>query len=326
MAVLRRNQKILAFAIVLVGAVGALLIVAWPQIQDWVKPAKESPPGPTEFVAAVNDEKILRSAYEARLNAQKFYYTNVSPLPEEELAQLGGWVLEELIQEKLLTRLLAQQGITVSDEEARQRIEEVSVKERFKGDWAKYEEELKASYETTLDEVMRTVRLDMLEEKTAQLKTTKHIFAIWVEKKEPQFVSYDVMKAEERTRLEKVNQLKKEKAEALLQKIQNGEDIALLARESSEHQESAGQGGDLGFLFLPTEAGSAPQPKFVSFPGAAAVMQALQVLGVGENKMYEIFTGYAVIKVTEVREGPRGVQSFDDWYQDFRARANIVMF
>ena len=173
---------------------------------------------------------------------------------------------------------------------------------------------------------MRTVRLDMLEEKTAQLKTTKHIFAIWVEKKEPQFVSYDVMKAEERTRLEKVNQLKKEKAEALLQKIQNGEDIALLARESSEHQESAGQGGDLGFLFLPTEAGSAPQPKFVSFPGAAAVMQALQVLGVGENKMYEIFTGYAVIKVTEVREGPRGVQSFDDWYQDFRARANIVMF
>ena len=63
MAVLRRNPKIFAFAIVLIGAVGALLILAWPQIQDWVKPVKESPKIPAEFVAAVNDEKIMRSVY-----------------------------------------------------------------------------------------------------------------------------------------------------------------------------------------------------------------------------------------------------------------------
>lgn len=285
-----------------------------------------APTSKADVAAEVNGEKILKKDLKRRAEVMRYFYTNISPLSENELAQLDNKVLEDFIQEKLLAQVLAQHGLAVSDDEVRQRIQELSVDREFGGDWAKYEQELKDSYHTTLEEVMRTVRLDILKEKSSQLKTKKHVFAIWVEKNVPQFVAYESMTGEMRAQHEKANQEKKQKAEAALARIRGGEDFVVVTRAVSEHKESVQNGGDLGLLALPTDIYSIWKPEDSPFPIDVGFFQALGELGAGEAKLYEGFTGYFIVKITEVQEGPVGIQSFDEWYQDFRARANVVMF
>jgi len=279
-----------------------------------------------EIVATVEGENVLKSDYETRLTAQKYFYTTFSKLPQEELAQIESKVLEEMIQEILLKNFLAKHGISVADEEVRQKIKEASVDKLFKGDWTVYESTLKAMYRTTLPEVMRTVRIELLKEKISNLKTEKHISAIWVSKEVLQFVSYDAMTNELRSELEKANKSKKEKAEELLQKVNNGEDFGGLARENSEDKESAGNGGDLGFLYEPKYINKTGQKTFDSFPDKSAILKAIKELDSGKIKMYETFIGYAVIKVSEVKEGPLGNQSFEEWYPGFREGSDVQIF
>ena len=102
---------------------------------------------------------------------------------------------------------------------SRDTYQEISVDQLFDGDWTKYEEELKTVYYTTLKEVMRTVRINILKEKTSLLKTKKHVLAIWIEKNEYQFASYETMSEEERSELEETNRPKKERAEDVLRRI-----------------------------------------------------------------------------------------------------------
>ncbi len=309
-----------------VGIAATILVVAVIAAGVFVlvkKPA--GPPPEPETAATVNGEDIPYQDYKTRLDAQTYFYSTISPLPEEERAGLTERIREEMIQELLLTQLLAEYGITVTDEEVRQRIQETAVDRLYEGDWAKYEEELKTIYRTTLEEVMRTYRLDILKEKTAELKTQKRVFAIWIEKDELQFASYESMTQEERATLEKANQPKKERAEETLRRIQGGEDFSALAKEVSEDEESAKNGGDLGFLFLDTFMNIGAQPTFDSFPDKNALFAALDELGNGESNMYELFTGYAIIKIAEIKEGPRGIQNFDEWYADFRSRANVTI-
>jgi hypothetical protein len=279
-----------------------------------------------EIVAKVEGENILKSDYETRLAAQKYFYTTFSKLPQEELNKIESRVLEEFIQEILLKNFLAKSSINITDDEVRQKIKETSVDRLFGGSWSEYENSLKNTYHTSLSEVIRTVRIEILKDKVSSLKTEKHIFAIWVSKEVPQFVSYEAMTDELRSELVKANKSKKEKAEELLQKVNNGEDFADLARKSSEDKESADNGGDLGFLYEPKYINKTGQKTFDSFPDKSAVLGALNELESGKVKMYETFIGYGVIKVTEVKEGPLGNQSFEEWYPGFRDSSDVKIF
>lgn len=278
---------------------------------------------PKKIAADVNGQKIYVADYNKRLAAQTYFYTNISPLSKEELIKLNTGVLEEMIQEKLLTKLLSDYEIIINEEEVRQKIKETAVDKRFEGDWTKYENELKKRYHTTLAEVERTFRLEILKENLSQLQTKKHILSIWVSKDEPQFVSNEAMTSEDKARLDRINKVKKDKAEALLLQLQNGADFTALANKSSEDPASAKDGGNLGFLFLPKSPGSQSQEKLNSFPGKSAVFLALEELDAGNIKLYELFTGYAIIKVAEVKDAPLGTKSFEQWYPAFRANAKV---
>lgn len=279
-----------------------------------------------EIVAKVESETILKKEYESRLAAQKYFYTSVAKLVQEEPESIESATIEEMIQEILLTNLLAEQDIKVTDKEVRQRIKKTVVDRKFKGNWTAYEKHLKKEYQTTLEEVMRTTRIELLKEKVAQLKTTKHIFAAWIAKNEPQMISYGAMTAEMRAAHKKANKAKKDKAEGFLQKVKSGEDFAGFAKQISEDTKSAKKGGDLGFLFLPRSADETSQESLISFPGSTAILTALEKLGVGKIKLYEGFTGYTVVKVTEVKEGPVGTQSVKDWYKTYREEADVTIY
>ncbi len=307
-------------------------------------------PKEPEFAAIVNGEKIPYAEFQSRLNAQTYFYSTVSPLPEilqglpeaeegkarelppeqertEKVRELiKEQVREDMIQEILLTQLLREHEIMVSDEEVRQRIQTIAVDQLYGGDWAKYEEDLKTVYRMTIDEVMRTYRLELLKEKTAGLKTQKHVLAIWIEKKEFQFASYESMTEEGRVQHKEVNRTKREKADEALKRLQEGEEFAVAAREFSEDEKGSQSGGDLGFLFLPDkEAPFLPDTEQKNFRGLTAAFLALEELNAGETKLYETFTDYTIIKITEIKEAPLGNQSFDQWYQGFRSRANVII-
>lgn len=267
------------------------------------------------IVAKVNGQAILKNDYEDRLAAQKHYLTNIAKDATDsaqKVAELPQTVLEEMIQEALLTDFLKKNGITVSDDEVRQRMKEITVDPNWKGDWKAYENSLKNQYQTTLVDAMRSFRLIILKEKIASLKTKKHLFGIWVAKEK---VPFTPQEEEEAAR---INQGKLAKAKNTLQRVQKGEDFSSLAKELSEHPQSAQKGGDFGWLVVPPEAASVSD-----FPAVRPVFEAVSVLKRDEVKIFEGFTGYLVAKVTEVNEGPAGQKSIDQWYQELRKNADV---
>jgi parvulin-like peptidyl-prolyl isomerase len=319
----RANKPVFAVAgLVLILTILSTIFSVWT---NWDYVAGRFGRGP-EIAAKVEGETILKEDYETRLAAQKYFYTSVAKLVQEEPESIESATIEEMIQEILLTNLLAEQDIKVTDSEVRQRIKKTVVNRKFKGNWTAYKKHLKKEYHTTLEEVMRTTRIELLKEKVGQLKTTKHIFAAWVAKNEPQMISYEAMTDKMEAAHKKANKAKKDKAEGFLQKVKSGEDFAGLAKQVSEDTKSAKKGGGLGFLFLPHSASETPQESLNSFPGSTAILTALENLGAGEIKLYEGFTGYTVVKVTEVKEGPVGTQSAEDWYKTFREKADVTIY
>jgi len=306
-----------------VGIAATVIVVAVIAAGIFVLVKTQTAPKEPETAAIVNGEDIPYQDYKTRLDAQTYFYTEIDPRPAEELLEIQNQVLEDIIQERLLTQVLSEHGITVTDEKVREHIQETAVDSNFDGDWARYENVLNVHYQTTLKEVMRTVRLDFLKAEMAHLKNKKRVSAIWIEKNELQYVSYESMTEELKDQHIKINQEQLRRAELILTRVEGNEDLSVLAKEFSEDPETAKQGGDLGFLFTPTEAGEASQPSFDSFPGQSAVRQALQELEQGELKLYETFTGYAIVKITEVREAPLGMRSFDAWYPGFRKQAGV---
>ena len=302
-----------------------VLSIAFSIWTNWGYVAGKIGLGP-EVVAKVEGETILKEDYETRLAAQKYFYTNLARPIQEEAESIESVAMEEMIEEILLTNLLAERNIKVTDSEVRQRIKKTLVNSKFKGNWVAYEKSLKKEYRTTLEEVMRTTRIELLKEKVGQLKSTKHIFAAWIAKNEPQFMPYEVMTAEMRAAHKKANKAKKDKAEGFLQKVKSGEDFAGLAKQISEDTKSAKKGGDLGFLFLPRSADETSQESLNSFPGTTAVLTALEKLGAGEIKLYEGLASYTVVKVVEVKEGLVGTQSVEDWYETYREEADVTIY
>ncbi|HEX7456744.1 MAG TPA: peptidylprolyl isomerase [Candidatus Nanoarchaeia archaeon] len=303
----------------------AMISAAFSIWTNWDYVAGQLGFGP-KIAAEVEGETIFQKDLDARVATQEYFYTNVAKLTQEEPMEIEDQVMEEMVQEILLRNLLAERGVTVTDSEVRQRIKETTVDRSFKGNWTAYENYLKSRYHTTLEEVMRTNRIELLKEKLGQLKTEKHILAIWVVKSEPQYISYAKMTDKQKSQHEKANKEKKEKANQVLQRVKNGEDFGKLAEQYSEDKKSAKNGGDLGFLHLPRSVEEAFQESLKSFPGEASVFIALEKLGVGEVKLYESFTGYTIVKVTEIKKGLIGDQSVDSWYKSYREKANVIIY
>lgn len=272
----------------------------------------------------VNNQGISKKEYQQTLESQKYFYENLGALPEG-LESIDKKVQEEFIQEVLLTDLLKKNGITVSDDEVRQRIWDVAVKTNYGGDWSRYENELKDKYHTTLVEVQSTARLDILKEKTAELSDKKHIFTIWIAKNEPQFASDETLPEDIKSQIDQANVPKKLKAEEALAEVNAGANFADLATSYSEDQKSAQNGGDLGLLAVSAPSNLDPTKNEGTFPGNAAVRLALRELDPNTSKLYETFTGYAIIKVTDFEAGPLGSKSFDEWYPSYRAQAKVVV-
>lgn len=275
--------------------------------------------------AVVNGQTISKQEFDKRLADQKYFYSNISKLSDEEFAKLDEKVREEMIMEILLTNFLKENGIEVSNEEVRAKLKTEVVDRLFGGDWSKYEAELHNRYKTTLEQVIRTERIEILKGKLGQLQTTKHFLGIWVAKDMPQFARTEDLTPSGKAKLEKANASKKQKADAALKRIQAGEDFSKVAGEVSEDQVSSVKGGDLGFIYLPKNTPN-KQDSLEAFSGKSAIISNFDQMKKGDLKLVEILSGYVILKVLDVKEGPLEDNTFEEWYSLYREQAGVKIY
>jgi len=280
----------------------------------------------TDSIAVVNGQSISKTDYNRRLASQTFFYTSISPLPKDKLAELKNKVLEDMIQDVLLTQFLSKNNIIVTEDEVKKGIEDTVVKKSFGGDWKKYENELKTRYHATLADTMLTYRLEILKGRLGQLQTTKHFFGIWIAKNEPEFVTRDRLPPGEAQRLDIANAPKKQKADEALRRIQAGGNFAQIAKEVSEDEKSASKGGDLGFIYIPKIVPGKAQASLKDFPGGFVIISSFNEIGKDETKLIETFTGYAILRVTDIKEGPLENKTFEEWYSLYRKQAKVKIY
>lgn len=309
-----------------IAAIIILVAVICAGIFILIKKLAGPPPEP-EIAATVNGENVPYQDYKTRYEAQTYFYAEIDPRSPEELVQIQNQVIEDMVQEKLLTQELAKHDVEVTYEEVRQRIKDEVVDPYFhekEDPWQAYNDTLDAHYHTTLEEVTRTFRLELLRENLEHLATKKHAFGIWIYKNavagDPERRILEKMSVEE------TNEPKKQIAEELFEKIKSGEDISMLAREFSEDEESATRGGDLGLIIYPTSeiVSYTVNTHVENFPGLWSLFRAVRDLNTGEIELYEQFNGYLIVKITDVIEGPIDPgQDFDKWYGSLRSKAEV---
>jgi parvulin-like peptidyl-prolyl isomerase len=216
---------------------------------------------------------------------------------EAQRAQLRANVLQGLIDQVLIEQAAAEMGVTVTDEELEQSLHSVMGE-----DVVSLEQWLRINNMT--EEELRTMQ-------RAQLLASKVVA----------MVSATVPTVAEQVHARHIFTVDRAKGEALLERLQKGENFAALAQQESEDVSTAANGGDLGWF--PRDVALMPP----------VVVQTAFALSVGEiSPLVQSEAGYHIIKV-EARENERPLtpemllyaqqSAFQAWLAERRAQAVI---
>ncbi len=269
----------------------------------------EPTPTPTfkqPLAAKVNGQPILLADYqeemarfEAAMAGQGF------DLESEEgrarLAQMRRQVLDSMIERVLIEQAAAREGVTASEEELESIIQE-SIEEG--GGQASFEEWLQSSG-LTYEDFREAIRFQLL---------AQSIF---------ERVTSSVPTTAEQVHARHILVETEEEAQAILAKLQAGEDFAALARELSQDENTREAGGDLGFF-------SRGQLICPEVEEAAFALQPGQISGVVQSQF-----GYHIVQVLEKtpdRPLPPELlnalkeQAFARWMQEQWDNATIERF
>jgi parvulin-like peptidyl-prolyl isomerase len=274
-------------------------------------------------------------------NADQFLISYI----EQQLTQLAASrtrlgnedYLNDLIQEQLISQAAEEQGVTVSAEDVDRNIEEqygyfretptpmpsptplpitatiemsptaTSVpmtKARFDDLYGQFLSDVRNKTGMSEAEFEEVVRLSLLRDKMEEL------------------VGQDVATSELQIHARHILVETREEAEAVLERLNQGEDFAALAQELSQDSATAEVGGDLGWF---------PRGKMIpEFDEVAFSLAPGEVSGVVESTY-----GFHIIKVDERDENreldaadlqAKRSQAFQDWLTDLEANATIERY
>jgi len=142
------------------------------------------------------------------------------------LAQMRRQVLDSMIEQVLIKQAAAQESVAISEEELETVIQE-SIEEG--GGQASFEEWLRAS-DLTYEDFQKEIRFQLL---------AQAIF---------EWVTGSIPTTAEQVHARHILVETEEEAQAILPRLQAGEDFAALARERSQDENTREAGGDLGFF------------------------------------------------------------------------------
>jgi parvulin-like peptidyl-prolyl isomerase len=260
---------------------------------------------PGEGLAAlVNGQPISSADYERQVEQVEAFFQQEgldaeSDEGRERLAQARRQVLEQMIDQELITQAAAEMGISISDEELEASI--AGIIEQSGGEDG-FNQSLAATG-TTYDD-FRQMLLDQLLSEAVYSSVTESIESV-----------------AEQVHARHILLPTREMADEVLARLQAGEDFAYLAREYSEDISSRETGGDMGFF-----------PRGVM---PAEVEEVAFGLEVGElSGIVESQFGFHVLQVLERDEREIAVevfeslrqQTFMQWLEDQRASASIQRF
>jgi len=278
------------FLVVIIVGVGAALY-GFHEENRIVKTVASVVPYP---LAMVNYQPILLKEYwrelEIVLNACQQVGTDC-----QISAQDRQQVTDGLIREKVVQRLADQAGVSVTDDEVDSEYNRIVEENGGEEVFLKLLEE---QFKWTVDELKNRIYYDLLtrklqDQKIEQVKAS-HIL---------------VMAAADSTD-EELNQAK-EKAQAALDRINNGEDFATVAQEVSEDTGSAANGGDLGYF---SRGVMVPE-----FEQAAFSLATGQVSGLVKSQY-----GWHIIKVTDRKNDIQ--MSLSDWLKSEQEKMKVWVF
>ncbi len=155
------------FLFLLAGAaIIGLVVVFFLLSQKYLKPG-ETGLNPDSPAATVNGEVITVGEVQREAAIRKHFYENVAsefddnPVSQATIDRLDEAALDQLINDKILTKYAQSIGVDVTDAWARGELEENVVKPRYNGDWQAYEVYLSEKLHKTLEDVYASTRRDI---------------------------------------------------------------------------------------------------------------------------------------------------------------------
>ncbi|MEX2645994.1 MAG: peptidylprolyl isomerase [Gaiellaceae bacterium] len=212
---------------------------------------------PNDAVAVVADWEIKRSEFDALLEqAKASYKAQQRDLPKAgtpEYTTLKNQIVQFLVQRVQFEQKAEELGIEITDKQIDDRVAEIK-KQYFDDDDKKLQDQLKQT-NTTLEQVKRDIRAQMIQEQlftkvTSDVAVTdKEVRAYYEEHK-------DQYGEPESRKVRHILVDKKARADDLYAQLQGGASFATLAKKFSKDPGSAAQGGEL------TVARGATVPEF----------------------------------------------------------------
>jgi parvulin-like peptidyl-prolyl isomerase len=200
------------------------------------------PPPPQPAVAVVDGEAIPLQEFEKSLAADLALATGEAPLTAEQMEGLKDAVVENLIREKLMLRRALEIPLAVGEAELAARVEEI--RKDYSGDQFG---ELFGAGGIDYAAWKEALRTRMLFENLIARDVNAKIQVADDEAERYYMANRKAFATERRVRVAQIVVPDRSRAEAILKRLNTGEDFDKVAREVSIGPEAA-RGGDLGFF------------------------------------------------------------------------------
>jgi len=195
-----------------------------------------------EHVAMVNGEKIYLDEYRERLNAQKSIFPPGSfPDAKDRQKRLEQEILESLITEKIVLQRARELNLSVSKEELEGKLK--NIRKDYGDNFFDLFRAQNIRYEAWCEELKKEMLMD-------KLIATDVNASVRVSEYELENYYHDhpgICRSETRIRASQIMVRDRVKAEALRERLVNGENFASVASRESLGPEAA-RGGDLGWI------------------------------------------------------------------------------
>jgi parvulin-like peptidyl-prolyl isomerase len=193
-----------------------------------------------DAIATVNGVEITVKDFTVKLRNALNLLGSASNVKEEDIYNIKREALEALIEEKIMLLRAEKLGLKVTDEELKKRVEEIK-RDYTNENFAQVFGGEKVDYKIWSEELRKRLLLEKLVDQEVNSKITinDEEIAAYYQANRNRYYS------EETVHVAQIVVPTREQADAVLKRIQAGEDFSEVAREISTGPESA-KGGDLG--------------------------------------------------------------------------------